>query len=166
MLYYFVMEDFNALEAKLEHLNAEVRRIGEDMGRSCGEGAETYHDNFAFEDGERQQRMLARRIAALLPIRRGARIVRASSDSSRVVIGSVVSFEDHHTGKEHRLRLGSYMLFDDDRAISYGSPIGRALLGAEEGEIVEARIDGKLHELEVGRIEASGEPAAELSRSA
>jgi hypothetical protein len=72
--FYFLPEDFTALNARIAELTAVLREIGE-MGKSCQEGAETFHDNFAYEDGERQQRMWSRLRQELVRIRDRARVV-------------------------------------------------------------------------------------------
>lgn len=67
-MYYFLKEDFEALNAEINKIADKIKEIGKEMGKSCQEGAETFHDNFAYEDGERQQYMWSGRIRELIRI--------------------------------------------------------------------------------------------------
>ncbi|OHA24282.1 MAG: hypothetical protein A3G52_02045 [Candidatus Taylorbacteria bacterium RIFCSPLOWO2_12_FULL_43_20] len=59
---FFLPEDFEKLNQEITGLCDRIKQIGKEMGESCREGAETFHDNFAYEDGERQQAMLSTRL--------------------------------------------------------------------------------------------------------
>ena len=142
MTNYFLREDFEELNGQIEAISTRVAEIGQEMGDSCQEGAETFHDNFAFEDGERQCYMLARRLRELLAARRRATIVEPG-DMGRVRIGSRVRCEDVETGEERTVTIGSYMVFRNGDSISYRAPLARLLLGAEEGEDRTGTIQGR-----------------------
>ena len=105
MGFFFLQDDFERLEDKIEVLNARFQSIGQEMGASCREGAETYHDNFAFEEGERQQQMLSRRLRELLRIRDRARVVRPAADGERVAIGRWVTVRDLGDGSRRCFRV-------------------------------------------------------------
>ena len=42
--YYFLPEDFAALDRQIREIFVKIREIGQEIGASCNEGAETYHD--------------------------------------------------------------------------------------------------------------------------
>ena len=146
--YYFLPADFAALNAQIEGIDRKIREIGQEMGASCTEGAETYHDNFAYEDGERQQYMWSSRLRELVAIRKRARVVEAAAGGQRVAIGCRVTVVDQETDEEKVLRIGSYMSYREDR-VSYAAPLARMLLGAVPGEVRQGRIAGKLRQFEV-----------------
>lgn len=149
MGFFFLQDDFERLEDKIEVLNARFQSIGQEMGASCREGAETYHDNFAFEEGERQQQMLSRRLRELLRIRDRARVVRPAADGERVAIGRWVTVRDLDDGSQRRFRVGSYMTFNGDETVSYNAPVVRLLIGAQPGELREGEVAGENKAFEV-----------------
>ncbi len=149
MKYYFLREDFEKLNQQIREISDRIREIGREMGNSCQEGAETYHDNFAFEEGERQQKMWSRRLAELLEINKNAVLVEAVETGNRVGIGSRVTALDCETGEQKTWCLGSYQVFGNNGRISYDSPLGRILLGAEKGDVVVGAIAGKTRRFEI-----------------
>ena len=132
-MYYFLPDDFTRLLERIQRYSQQVVEIGQEMGRSCEEGAETFHDNFAFEDGERQQRMLSNHLEKLMRIHRQAQIVRPP-DNGCVRIGSRTTVRDQETGKEQQLCIGSYLVFEQEGVISYRSPLAQLLMGGVVGE--------------------------------
>ncbi len=139
-MYFFLPEDWKKFEEQIEGLKARVREIGQDMGASCKEGAETFHDNFAYEQGERDQRMWAQRVRELTRIREMSRIVQLDyQHSNKVTIGKFVTVKGENSTEE-TFRIGSYLTFDDSSAIPYNSPLARLLIG------------GMLHEQKTGVV--------------
>ena len=133
-MYYFLIEDFQKLSKQIADVNNRIAEIGREMGESCREGAETFHDNFAYEDGERQQYMLSTQLRKLIGIRNSAHIVPAGPDQV-ASIGKIVTFRDH-TNTDHKHKIGSYLTFNeegDDFVISYNSPLARLIVGGQKG---------------------------------
>ena len=150
---YFLPEDFQALNSKIAAMTERIRDIGQEMGLSCQEGAETFHDNFAYEDGERQQAMWSRRLRELLDLRRRARLSSPPDGRRhRVGIGCMVTVRDDG-GVVHRVGIGSYMVFNGSDTISYRSPLGNLLLGAQVGEVREGKLGRERKVFEVLAIE-------------
>ena len=143
-MYYFLKNDFEALDAAIEKIANEIKQIGKEMGRSCQEGAETFHDNFAYEDGERQQNMWSGRIRELIRIRNQARIVEPQKGNT-VSIGRTVTVEDEDTEEVRIMTIGSYMVLaqETEQIISYSAPLARMLVGGKVGETKEGVIAGK-----------------------
>jgi transcription elongation GreA/GreB family factor len=149
MKFYFLREDFEKLTALIGEVSDRIRVIGQEMGASCQEGAETFHDNFAYEEGERQQRMWSTRLKELLDINRNAAIIEGSDPGQQVGIGSRVTIAEIETGEEKTVFIGSYQVFSNSGRISYNSPLGKMLLGGEEGEVVVGEIAGKEKKFEI-----------------
>jgi len=151
MACWFLREDLRALEARIEELRRLIREIGQEMGASCQEGAETFHDNFAFEDGERNQRMWGEQVRRLTHIRREARIVEPPEHGDRVGLGRTVTFRDLDSGEVQTFTIGSYMSFADRNGsiVSYIAPLARILVGAEEGDEREGLIRGQQRSFEI-----------------
>lgn len=154
MTCWFLREDLRALEARIEELRQLIREIGKEMGASCQEGAETFHDNFAFEDGERNQRMWAEQVRRLTHIRRDARLVDPPPNGGRVGLGRTVTFRDLESGQVQTLTIGSYMSFGEraSDAVSYAAPLARILIGAEVGEEPEGVVRGQTRSVEILQI--------------
>ena len=47
-MFYFLPEDFEDLNDQIEQICEKIKELGKEAGESCQEGAETWHDNFAF----------------------------------------------------------------------------------------------------------------------
>jgi len=73
--------------------------------------------------------------------------------NGKVVFGSTVDVVDENTGEEL-----SYQIVGEDEAdikqgmISISSPIARALIGKEEGDVAEVKTPGGLRELEIVEV--------------
>lgn len=152
--YYFTKEDFNALNREIATLCDRIKEAGQEMGTSCGEGAETFHDNFAYEQGERDQHMWSNQLREMVRIRNNSRIVEPKK-TSKVSMGSIVTTKDVVTEAERTFKIGSYMMFGehDAKTISYNAPLARMLIGAEVGDTREAIIAGKKKAVEILKVE-------------
>lgn len=73
--------------------------------------------------------------------------------NGKVVFGATVDVADEETGDEF-----TYQIVGEDEAdiksnmISIGSPIARALIGKEEGDVVEIKTPGGLRSLEIVEV--------------
>jgi transcription elongation GreA/GreB family factor len=153
--YYFLQADFEELGRRISAVEDRIRRLGKDMGQSCQEGAETFHDNFAYEDGERNQRMWSQERRRLLRLQAGARLVEVPPSGDRAAIGRTVVVLDQDSGAQMIIRIGSYENFAPapPGTISYSAPMAQILLGAEAGEEREGTIAGKMRRFEVLDVE-------------
>jgi len=74
--------------------------------------------------------------------------------NGKVVFGSTVVLTDLETEAETR-----YKIVGDDEAdlkaglISYGSPVAKAMIGKEEGEVVGVQAPGGVREYEIMSVE-------------
>jgi len=154
-MFYFLKEDLDELTALIEGICQKIKEIGKDMGRSCQEGAETYHDNFAHEDGVRQQHMLSTRLRELITVKNNARVVSPELTGGMAGIGRTVTFLDKNTNETQTFKIGSYMTIQDkeENTISYDAPLARILIGAKKGEKKEGIIAGKKKILQILKVE-------------
>ena len=151
MEFYFLRQDFEKLNDQIRSISCRIREIGHEMGASCEEGAETYHDNFAYEDGERQQYMWSRRLRELIQVRNAARVVAPGLSAERVALGSRVKVVDLDSEEEKTFTIGSYMTFEEG-AVSYAAPLGRMLIGALPGDERSSMIAGRRRRFEVVEV--------------
>ena len=141
---YFLREDFEKLQAAIDEAEQRARNHGREMGISCDEGAETFHDNFAYEDSERRYKMWARRLKKLVEVRNAAQVIDPTDDTDRIAIGRTFTLLDFENDERRTFRVGSYISFDEKKTtISYRSPLAKSLIGAFEGEIRSGRINGE-----------------------
>ena len=144
MPYYFLQEDYDKLQSAIDEAEKRARNHGREMGISCDEGAETFHDNFAYEDSERRYKMWSRRLKELIEVRNNAQVVTPTDDTDRIAIGRTFTLLDFESDERRTFRVGSYISFDDNgTTISYRAPLARTLLGGFEGEIRSGRINGE-----------------------
>lgn len=79
--------------------------------------------------------------------------VQTLNPNGRVVFGATVDIVDQDSGQE-----STYQIVGEDEAdikqglISVNSPIARALIGREEGEIVTLRAPGGVREYEIAEV--------------
>ncbi len=126
----------NKIETELNHL-VKVER--EEIKTAIAEARELgdLKENAEYHSAKERQSIIEGRIAQLQGILARARVVEVSKiKSTKIVFGATVMLTDAD-GKSH-----TYKLVGDDEAdfsankISYTSPLGRALIGKEEGDSV------------------------------
>ena len=133
--YYFLIGDYNALLLKMNSVVEEIKRIGEEIGESCSE-SETFHDNFDYEEGGRQQKMWTEHFMRLKKIKENAEIIASNNTTDFAGIGNLIEMETV-TGEKFKKRIGSYLTFSDDD-ISYKSPLAKAIIKKKVGDIIHA----------------------------
>jgi transcription elongation GreA/GreB family factor len=145
---------------RLQQRIAEARRsykaVCDDNPAAAESGdSSVWHDNFAFEENQRQMHQLARRIRDLEAIFRGATLISAEeAPRDRAFVGSRVLYRLDEDGPARSCILVGW---DDgeprNQRISYNSPLGAALFGAHPGEQREVLLAGKSHTVEILQVE-------------
>jgi len=147
--FYFLPDDFDLLDKKIETLHQEIDRLGKAIGLSSDISGETFHDNFDYEECSRQQAMWSEEIRKLSLIKRKAKIIHPRKNGDVVAIGRTVSLDNN--GKKMTIKIGSYMTFNSD-SVSYASPIVKLIFGAKSGETKEGLIQGKKTKIKILEI--------------
>lgn len=138
--FFFLAPDLAVLEADIRAVGAEIKKVQGDTAESTEQTSETWHDNFMFEDGQRQMDLLASRLASLNEILAKAVIVVPRTDGSAGV-GNRITIRDEATGEERTYTIGSYVVGKQNvDTVSYTSPLGALLFGAKVGDIREGII--------------------------
>lgn len=126
------------LQQRLTRARADYRAVcsGNPEARDSGDSS-VWHDNFAFEENQRRMHQLARLVRDLEMLVAGVDLVEPPEDPERVAIATRVQFRVEGESSIQSLFIAG---FDDgDPAVSrvgYNSPIARALIGSEPGDIV------------------------------
>ena len=152
-MFYFLPEDFEDLNDQIERIREKIKELGREAGESCQEGAETWHDNFAFEESQRQQYMWSKRLRELIHIRDNACVIRPSPQGDKASIGRVVTIRDVTTGETQTFKIGSYMIFGEREGVSYNAPLARTLIGSEVDDERTGKIGGRQKTFRILKIE-------------
>ena len=125
------------LEAELSHLikvEREEIKIAISEARELGD----LKENAEYHSAKERQGIIEGRISQLQGILAHARVVDISKiNSTRIVFGASVTLHDVEKGVRHTYKLvGEEEAEFRENRISYISPLGRALIGKEEGDTV------------------------------
>ncbi|KPN71261.1 MULTISPECIES: transcription elongation factor GreA [Neisseria] len=143
------------LKKELQHLKsvarpAVIEAIAE--ARSHGDLSE----NAEYEAAKERQGFIEGRIAEVEYKLSHAHIINPAEihAEGKIVFGSTVTLEDLESGEEVR-----YQIVGEDEAdlkenkISVSSPIARALIGKEEGDVAEVQAPGGIREYDIVAVE-------------
>lgn len=112
-----------------------------------------WHDNFAYEDNQRQMHKLAKRVTELKEIRAKLAVVPLPQEPNKVGVGTAVTIEAEEGLTVRHLIVG-FEDGDPTRArLSYTAPLAKALLGAGTGETRIMKLNGREKEYVVIKIE-------------
>ena len=139
------------LKDELQKLKTEDRpKVIEAIAEARAHG--DLKENAEYHAAREQQGFIEGRIKDIEAKLSNATIIDVSTldQNGKVVFGVTVDVADEETGDEL-----SYKIVGDDEAdiknnmISISSPIARALIGKEEGDIAEVNTPGGIRELEI-----------------
>ncbi len=113
-------------------------------------------ENAEYHAAKEQQSFIEGRIAEIEGKLASAQVIDVTKmgATGKVIFGATVNLCDVDTGDEMR-----YQIVGEDEAdtkagrISYNSPMARALIGKEEGEVAEVMAPGGARELEIMGVE-------------
>lgn len=113
-------------------------------------------ENAEYHAAKEQQGFIEGRIAEIEGKLAAAQVIDVTQmdANGKIIFGTTVTVADADSGDEMR-----YQIVGDDEAdsrnglISYNSPIARALIGKQEGDIAEVAAPGGRRELEIVAVE-------------
>ncbi|MDX1418951.1 MAG: transcription elongation factor GreA [Rubricoccaceae bacterium] len=152
---YLTAEGLQKLKDELQRARTvERQEIADAIAEARAQG--DLSENAEYDAAKEAQGHLEARIAKLEETLANARVVDEDAvDASRARILSTVRVKNHKAGKEQ-----TYILVSAEEAdfaagkISVSSPIGKGLLGKEEGDVIEIKVPAgkvKLEILEISR---------------
>ena len=161
---------FLTTKAGYARAQARLRSALDDFHAVCDTNAEAagagdssvWHDNFAYEENQRQMRQLSLRVSELRRILGNLQVVGVPRNPSRVQVGCVVSFRDSDNGREWTFAVAGFDDGDPARGrVSYTSPLMRELMGAAVGDERTVNMGGEEKTVAILSISAdvSGEDA-------
>ena len=152
--YPMTVQGARALEDELHHLTKVVRpKLSQDIGtaRELGD----LKENAEYHAAREQQGMVEARIRDIEGRLQGAQVIDVASiaHTGKVIFGTTVEIANVET--DERV---TYQIVGEDEAdiklgkISVGSPIARALIAKEEGDVVVVRTPSGVLEYEVVEV--------------
>lgn len=142
------------LKEELAKLKSEERpRIIQAIAEARAHG--DLKENAEYHAAREQQSFVEGRIAEIEAKLSNAQVIDVTTidGGGRVVFGATVDLIDEETGKE-----STYQIVGDDEAdikqglISVSSPIARALIGKQQGDVVQVQAPGGIRELEITAV--------------
>lgn len=147
-------EGYEKLKTELQRLQKEERpRIIKAIEEARGHG--DISENAEFEAAKEKQALTEGRIQELSEKIAHSQIVDLPKDvDGKVVFGCRVIVEDLETGEVNSFRLvGPYEADVQSGTISVISPIGKALIGKEEGDEVKVQTPKGVRNIEIREVQ-------------
>lgn len=151
---YLSREGYEELEEELNRLKTtERRRIAQAIAEARDKG--DLSENAEYDAAKEEQGKLEARIAELEDKLANAQILEEEDvNTDKAYLLSTVTILNKNTDKEMKYKLVSADESDVNKnKLSIESPIGKAILGREEGETVEVEVPAGTLELEVLSID-------------
>lgn len=150
---YITPRGFKALQDELKHLRRTERpKIVEIVSWAAGNGDRSENGDYIY--GKKRLREIDRRMRFLLKRMEAAEIVDPTQqpNKDKVFFGATVTYADEEDN-ERTLRIVGVDEADLERGeVSWVSPIARALLKSEVGDVVEVRTPRGPQQVEVVEI--------------
>ncbi len=151
---YLSKEGYEKLKSELHDLKIRGRKqIAKDIAEARAQG--DLSENAEYDAAKEAQGHLEKRIAELENTLATSRIIDDKNiDTSKVYILSLVTIFNLNTNKEMQYTLVAPQEADFKlKKISIDSPIGKALMGHEVGDVVEVEVPAGKLKLEIKNIE-------------
>lgn len=153
----YTPQGFKALQDELDNLiNVKVEENKKEISKARAYG--DLSENSEYDAAKQEQAIIHARIDELREMIANAKVIDESQiDESKISVGSIVTLYNVERSKEFTYHIvGSYETDPENGKISDASPIGRALLGAKEGD--EVIVEGaRIQHLQVKKVSRARE---------
>ena len=159
--YLFTPRGIDRLKIRIEQARSQYKATCDSNEDAAGAGdSSVWHDNFAYEENQRQMHQQAKKVRDLEVMLAAAEVVTSTTrDKGTVGIGCLVSFLQGDDEMPRQYYMSGYDDGDPKRGrISYNSPLGLKLLGSREGDVLDVRFGGRKVELEILEVRHVPEP--------
>ncbi len=156
---YLTSQGVARLRGRLADARAAYKAVCDTNGEAAESGdSSVWHDNFAFEENQRQMHQLARRVRDLEVLLSRVSLVTEVA-THHVAIGSRVRYRVDGAA-ERTCVIGGWEDGDPGaRRVSYNSPLGAGLLGGRVGDEREVVLAGSVRIVEIVSLEPALEDA-------
>jgi transcription elongation GreA/GreB family factor len=134
MIRYWTRVGLAALRRKLARLEEKLEQSLQNAGEAAQNSSNSYHDNFEYEEGMRQQEMLSSQIREIWATLRSVRPADDPASDDRVALGHCVSLRCGDAPAEELIVCGEGEASLFENVCSLSSPLGHALLGMSRGQ--------------------------------
>ena len=155
---YVTRKGMDLLNKKLDEAIQKLKETQGQKAEAHDVGGDCWHDNFAFEELNRQEVMFNRQIADIRALQDQQVIVSSPTDDVHVQIGHIICLEDED-GSVREFRVTGYGetdLHSDPPSLEYGAPIISPFMGAEVGTEAYVQIRGEQVSLLLTEIKKGG----------
>jgi len=142
----------DALRKKIAALEEKLRAVLKEKGYAAEVGGNQWHDNFSFEEAQRQEQMLVFEIRRAQEVLSCARVVEIPQNPTAIHLGCTATVAIHGRGTRAITIVGYGEADPDHGRIAYNSPMGQSLLGARAGETRSYRVGNRQFEVTVLEI--------------
>ncbi len=149
---YLTVEGIQKLQEELEYL-VTVRRpeVARQIGEAKADG--DVSENAGYDEAKNTQAFVEGRILTLKGILSTAVVIQKNGSKDKVDLGCTVTIRDVAYGDQESYTIvGSTEVDPRNGRISLKSPIGRALMGRQIGEVIEVQTPGGTVEFEIEEI--------------
>ena len=149
----FLQPDLESLDAQITLMQSRIRAVKLEAQEGTEQSSESWHDNYVFEESQRQLKMLLNLLGGLSSARENAVVVYPPTDPQTVEVGTTVEFL--LDGNLDVISIGSYMVSDslrDRDFVSYEAPLAVCLLGLKPGETRLADLNGRAVGVEIRAV--------------
>lgn len=143
------LDGLKKLEEELEILKSQRRReVAERIKQAIEFG--DISENSEYEDAKTEQAFIEGRIITLEKMLRNARVIDDNEQKDHVSVGSTIVLKDIEFGDEEEYTIvGSAEADPAVNKISNESPVGKAVLGHQKGNIVEVNVPAGILRYEI-----------------
>lgn len=134
-------------------LRSEDNQATQELHDATNNGAETWHDNAAFDAAKDKKNIATLSLARLEALQKQAKIIEPPENPKKVEIGTCVTYKDEDTGQEHEVYLaGDAAWLMGEKWASVHAPLGKALHKAKLGDTKVFALPAGYKEFTVVRI--------------
>ena len=142
--------EVDAINARVAVLRAEDATATEELADATHNGAETWHDNSAFDAAKDKKNLAQVSLGKLLTLLRHADVIEPPETIDIVTVGTAVRYRDEELGTEHEVNLAGdgAWLMGGEWASAY-APLGQLLVGGRIGQTLDGQIGPRLVQITI-----------------
>ena len=159
--FLFTKEDYENFCARIEEIKQKIKKTTAAVGTAADSSGDQWHDSILYQT-QRMSESWSREFRRLLDIQKKARIVdTVPPRDGKVRFGKTVTILDIDTGETFSYEISSYIIAaerfiknkNNIKRISYISPLGQLLIGAQVGDIKKGSVGDTQKNFKILKVE-------------